>query len=184
MPTSTETKLNLSTTLPLLHTKNLHPIPQLGFGVYQSPPEVCKKSCLAALSSGYRHIDTAQYYANESQVGEALKESGIPRSSVFVTSKILSAGKDVDESYRKIVDSVEKIGGGYVDLFLIHSPNAGKEARENMWRALEKARKEEKVKAIGVSNYGREHIEEMKEYAETWPPSVNQIEVRVFISNV
>ena len=169
------TKLTPTTTLALQHSKHL--IPQLGFGVYQSPPDVCKASCLAALKAGYRHIDTAQYYANESQVGSAIAASGIPRSDIYVTSKILSAGKDVEESYGKVVESVEKVGGGYVDLFLIHSPNAGREARENMWGALERARREGKVRSIGVSNYGEEHIEEMKEYAEVWPPSVNQIEV-------
>jgi diketogulonate reductase-like aldo/keto reductase len=158
-----------------------YPIPQLGFGVYQSPPEVCKKSCLTALKAGYRHIDTAQYYANEVQVGEAIKESGIPRSEIYVTSKILSAGKDVEASYKSIAESVKKIGGGYADLFLIHSPNAGKDARENMWRALEKAKKEGKVRAIGVSNYGQEHIEEMKEYADNWPPAVNQIELHPWL---
>lgn len=167
--------LSLSTTLPLKNSK--YSIPQLGFGVYQSPPEVCERSCLTALDVGYRHIDSAQYYANESQVGDAIKKSGIPRSEVYVTSKILSAGKDVDESYEKVVDSVDKVGGGYIDLFLIHSPNAGPEKRKNMWLALERAKKEGKVRDIGVSNYGQEHIEEMKEFATTWPPVINQIEV-------
>ena len=176
MSSPSKSKLTLSTTLPLPNSK--YQIPQLGFGVYQSPPEVCKTSCSTALKSGYRHIDTAQYYANESQVGSSLSSSGLSREDIYITSKILSPGKDVDSSYEKIVESVEKVGGGYINLMLIHSPNCGKEGRENMWRALEKAQTEGKVRDIGVSNYGEVHIEEMRGYARVWPPVVNQIEVR------
>jgi diketogulonate reductase-like aldo/keto reductase len=159
-------------------------IPRLGFGVYQSPSGVCVNSCLHALKTGYRHIDTAQYYRNEGEVGEAVRKSGLKRSDVFLTTKILAAGGSVEKSYRKCVDSVERIDAGeagrkgYVDLFLIHSPNCGAEKRKEMWLALEKLYEEGRVKAIGVSNYGVGQIEEMKGYAMTWPPHVNQIEVR------
>jgi diketogulonate reductase-like aldo/keto reductase len=155
-------------------------IPRLGFGVYQSPQNVCAQSCLSALKVGYRHIDTAQFYRNETEVGEAVRKSGLKRSDVFITTKILSAGGSVEKSYNKCVDSVEKIDpekDGYVDLFLIHSPNAGSAKRREMWQALEQLHEEGKVKSIGVSNYGVGHIEEMKEYAKIWPPHVNQIEV-------
>lgn len=171
-------KLSLTSTLPL--SKSSFKIPQLGFGVYQSPPGTCIKSCLTALKAGYRHIDTAQYYDNEAAVGTAIQKSGIPRSDIYVTSKILSAGKDVERSYSKIIQSVEMIDPGpkgYVDLFLIHSPNSGPEKRKNMWEALERAREEGKVRDIGVSNYGKGHIEEMKDFAKVWPPVVNQVEV-------
>jgi len=171
-------KLSLSSTLAL--SKSQFNIPQLGFGVYQSPSETCIKSCLTALKAGYRHIDTAQYYENEEQVGAAIKQSGIPRSEIYVTSKILSAGKDVERSYSKILQSVEKVDpgpNGYIDLFLIHSPNSGPEKRKIMWLALEKAKEEGRVRDIGVSNYGKQHIEEMKEFAKSWPPVVNQIEL-------
>jgi len=160
-------------------------IPRLGFGVYQSPPDVCIKSSLHALKSGYRHIDTAQYYRNEVEVGEAVRKSGLKRSDVFLTTKIIAAGGSVEKSYQKCFDSVEKIDvgeegrKGYVDLFLIHSPNCGAEKRKEMWLALEKLYEEGRVKAIGVSNYGVGQIEEMKGYAMTWPPHVNQIEVRI-----
>lgn len=153
-------------------------IPRLGFGVYRSRPDVCTTSCLKALSVGYRHIDSAQYYANEVQVGEAVRRSKIPRDSVFVTTKILYPEGSVDKSYQKIVDSVNKINlDGYVDLFLIHSPSSGPNGRKEMWQALEKAHEEGKVRSIGVSNFGVGHIEEMKSYAKVWPPHVNQIEV-------
>ncbi|EXJ93110.1 alcohol dehydrogenase [Capronia epimyces CBS 606.96] len=168
--------LSLADTLPLPNSSVR--IPRLGFGVYQSSPSVCVQSCLAALQVGYRHIDTAQFYRNEAQVGEAVKKSGLARSEVFVTTKILSPGGSIEKSYQKCIDSVEKIdSGGYVDLFLIHSPNAGGKARKEMWLALEKLYEEGKAKSIGVSNYGVGHIEEMKSYAKVWPPHVNQIEL-------
>ncbi|KAK5104502.1 hypothetical protein LTS08_002392 [Lithohypha guttulata] len=171
------TKLTKESTLPLPNSS--HSIPRLGFGVYQSPADVCNKSCTTALSSGYRHIDTAQFYANETQVGEAVRNSGLKRSDVYITTKILSAGGSVDKSYQKCLDSVKKLDGedGYVDLFLIHSPNAGKAAREEMWQALLRAHKEGKAKAIGVSNFGIGHIEGLKGLGNVWPPHVNQIEL-------
>ncbi|KIX10054.1 uncharacterized protein Z518_01135 [Rhinocladiella mackenziei CBS 650.93] len=175
--------LSLTDTLPLPNSSVR--IPRLGFGVYQSSPSVCVQSCLSALQTGYRHIDTAQFYGNEAQVGEAVRKSGLPRSEIFVTTKILSAGGSVEKSYQKCVDSVNKIdpgqneggGEGYVDLFLIHSPNAGSKARKEMWLALEKLYEEGRAKSIGVSNFGVGHIEEMKGYAKVWPPQVNQIEL-------
>lgn len=170
--------LTIKDTLPLPNSPVR--IPRLGFGVYQSSASVCVQSCLSALQAGYRHIDTAQFYANESQVGEAVRKSDLPRSEIFVTTKILSAAGSVEKSYQKCVESVNKIDAGdngYVDLFLIHSPNAGSNARKEMWLALEKLYEEGKAKSIGVSNYGVGHIEEMKSYAKVWPPHVNQIEV-------
>lgn len=101
---------------------------------------------------------------------------------MFLTTKILSASGSVQKSYEKCLASVEKIDGrgdrgGYVDLFLIHSPNSGSEKRKEMWLALERLYEEGRVKSIGVSNYGVGHIEEMRSYAKVWPPMVNQIEV-------
>lgn len=170
-------KLTLQSTIAL--PKSSVTMPRLGFGVYESPRDTCVKSCLTAIKAGYRHIDSAQYYENEQQVGDAVKKSGVPRSEIFLTTKVLFAGKDSEETYKGLVESVKKLGGdsGYVDLFLIHSPNAGPEARKNMWLALEKLFKEGKTKAIGVSNFGKGHIEGLKEYATTWPPHVNQVEV-------
>ena len=175
-------KLTLADRLTLLNST--HKIPRLGFGIYQSPTDVCIKSCLTALRSGYRHIDSAQFYRNEIEMGTAAKQSGIPRSELFLTTKILSAGGSPDKTYQKCLDSVKKITGddqnGYVDLFLIHTPSGGSHARKEMWQALEKLESEGRAKVIGVSNYGVGHIEEMKQYARIWPPHVNQIEVRGF----
>lgn len=170
-------KLSKHSTLDLPGSQNK--IPQIGFGVYLSPPEKCVNSCLKALEANYRHIDTAQYYDNEEHVGRAIRDSKIPRKDIYITTKILSAGKDADSTYQKVLDSVEKLAGkdGYVDLFLIHSPNGGKDARKLMWQALERAKDAKKVRDIGVSNYGTAHMEEIKSIGKVWPPAVNQIEV-------
>jgi len=175
-----DTKFSLTDTVPLPNSQVR--IPRLGFGVYQSSTWQCVTSCLTALKEGYRHIDTAQFYGNEEEVGEAVRQSGLSRADVFITTKILSAGGSVDKSYAKCLASVRKIDPreeGYVDLFLIHSPNAGSKARKEMWLALERLYEEGRAKSIGVSNFGTGHIEEMKGYAKVWPPHVNQIEVRL-----
>jgi diketogulonate reductase-like aldo/keto reductase len=153
---------------------------QLGFGVYKSVGDKCIEACKVALDAGYRHIDSAQYYENESEVGQAVKQSGLARTEVFLATKILIPAGSVDQSYQKCVESIEKMDpgeGGYVDLFLIHSPSRGSEKIKEMWQALERLHSEGKAKAIGVSNFGIKHIEGMKSYAEIWPPHVNQIEV-------
>ncbi|KAK7181444.1 hypothetical protein DPSP01_008672 [Paraphaeosphaeria sporulosa] len=170
-------KLSLTSALTLPNSK--YKIPHIGFGVYQSPLSTCVNSCLTAITAGYRHIDTAQYYANETSVGRAVRDSSVSRSELYITTKILSPGKDIESTYKSIEDSVEKLDGknGYVDLFLIHSPNGGKESRKLMWQALEKAKANGKVRDIGVSNYGVGHIEEIKEFGQVWPPAVNQIEL-------
>lgn len=175
--------LKITDTLPL-PSSNIR-IPRLGFGVYQSPINQCTKSCLDALKAGYRHIDTAQYYMNESEVGEALKQTDVPRSEIFVTTKILSAGGSVQKSYQRCVESIKKIDSknGYVDLFLIHSASGSKEKRKELWLALEQLYREGKAKSIGVSNWGVGHIEEMKSYAkEVTVPHVNQIELHPYCS--
>ncbi len=176
--------LSLNSTVLLTNSK--HEMPRLGFGVYRSPSSRCVKSCLKAIETGYRHIDTAQYYENEEEVGQAQKQSRIPRAEMYITSKILTAGQDVESTYQKVAKSIEKLDGanGYVDLFLIHSPNGGPKARKLMWQALETALEQGIVRNIGVSNYGIQHIEEIKSLGKTWPPVVNQIEVRLSASNV
>ena len=169
--------LTIESSLPLANST--YKIPRLGFGVYLSPPPTCVKSCLKAVEAGYRHIDTAQYYENEKEVGHAREESKVPRSELFLTSKILTPAKDIESTYRTILGSVEKLDGpnGYVDLFLVHSPNGGAEARKLMWQALEQAKEKGVLRDIGVSNYGIQHIEEIKSLGSVWPPVVNQIEV-------
>lgn len=163
-----------------LHNTNTS-IPNLGFGVYQLYGQACQKAVLTALEAGYRHIDSAQLYRNESDVGAAVQKSGLKREDVFLTTKIRQSAGSFDKSYQSAVESIEKIGGrgkdSYVDLFLIHLPGTGRETREELWKVLEKIYEEGRAKAIGVSNYRPQHVDEMKEYAKIWPPHVNQIEV-------
>jgi len=120
-----------------------------------------------------------RYYANEKEVGEAVRESGLKRSDIFITKKILFAAGSVDKMYEKLLESVRKIDGedGYADLFLIHTASGGSKARNEMWLALEKLLEEGKTRAIGTSNWGIGHIEELKGFAKVWPPHANQIEV-------
>ncbi|KAK8108266.1 NADP-dependent oxidoreductase domain-containing protein [Apiospora kogelbergensis] len=164
-----------------LRLASSHAVPQLGFGVYKSPPELCIQSCLTALGAGYRHVDTAQYYANEAEVGEAVRRSGLDRRDVFLTTKILSPEASAEANYQKCLESVRKLdgdSGGYVDLFLIHSPNCGgAQNRMMLWQTLERLHQEGKAKSIGVSNFGIQHIEDLKKSAKVWPPHVNQIEL-------
>jgi diketogulonate reductase-like aldo/keto reductase len=121
----------------------------------------------------------SRYYANEKEVGEAVLQSGFKRSDIFITTKILTAAGSVDETYEKLLESVRKINGkdGYVDLFLIHTASGGSKARKEMWLALERLLGEGKTRAIGTSNWGIGHIEELKGFAKVWPPHINQIEV-------
>lgn len=122
----------------------------------------------------------ARYYANEKEVGEAVKDSGVPREDVFITSKILNPEDSAEATYKSVIGSVTNVDGsdGYLDLMLIHNavPHT-KDGRKMMWQAMEKAKNEGKLRDIGVSNFGIGHLEEMKSYAEVWPPVVNQIEL-------
>lgn len=173
------TKYAITDLLPLPNS-NVK-IPRLGFGVYRALDQTCIQACLTAFKAGYRHIDSAQFYANEKAVGEAMRQSGLPRDEIFVTTKIMTPGGSPQSTYEKIQGSVDKIAGkdGHVDLFLIHSSKSGAAGRKEMWQALERLYDEGRTRSIGVSNYGIKHIEEMKAYAKVWPPHVNQIEVRV-----
>lgn len=120
-----------------------------------------------------------RFYANEKEVGEAVRQSGLPRSDVFITTKILHSAGSVDKTYEKLVQSIEKIDGkdGYVDLFLVHTSSGGSKDRKEMYLALEKLLENGKTRSIGVSNWGIGHIEELKSFAKVYPPHVNQIEV-------
>lgn len=168
-------KRTINDTIPLTSLPNIA-IPQLGLGTYLSPPQQTFTSCRHALHEGYRHIDTGQYYANEAEVGSAIAASGIPRQEIFVSTKILDTGASVDENYANAARSLDRLGG-YVDLFLIHSASGGRQVRREMWLALERLFEQGKARAIGVSNWGIDEIEELRGACKVWPPHVNQIEV-------
>ncbi len=136
-----------------------------------------------ALESGYRHIDTAAIYLNEEEVGTGIRKSGIPREEIFVTTKVWNADQGFESTLTAIDFSLIKLQVEYVDLYLIHWPFTnmldGENKREETWRAMEKILATGKARAIGVSNYEIEHLEEMKQYAHT-PPAVNQVEFHPF----
>ncbi|PWW78050.1 Aldo/keto reductase [Tuber magnatum] len=173
-------KFTIQDVLPLPRTPVK--IPRIGFGVFQDPPNKpeCVSSCLAALRAGYRHIDTAQYYENEEAVGEAVRQSGLKRSDVFVTTKLGEPQGSVEKTLESLRASVERIGLGWVDLFLVHTPVSGSEGRREIWEALEKLKDEGGTKSIGVSNYGVKHLEEIKGYSSTIP-AVNQVELHPWL---
>ncbi|SZF01312.1 unnamed protein product [Blumeria hordei] len=157
-------------------------IPRLALGVYKSEGNQCTAACLTALKAGYRHIDSAQYYANEAEVGEAIRQSGLKRSDIFVTTKIVKSEGSVEANYAKMLESVKKIDGdnGYVDLFLSHMSHIGRKSRKEIYLALEKLLEAGKTRSIGVSNWGIADIEELKSFAKIYPPHVNQIELHPF----
>ncbi len=146
-------------------------MPVLGYGIYQIEPENCKQCVLDALAAGYRAFDTAQSYANEEYLGEALKESGIDRGEVFITTKIRPHFYG-GWTYQSVLDSLEKLQTDYIDLVLLHQP-FGDVYRA--WRDLEKLYEEGKVRAIGVSNFYADRMVDMAYFTKI-RPMVNQIE--------
>ena len=155
------------------------PIPKIGLGVWQAGRgKTSQDAVAAALRAGYRHVDTAQAYGNEHEVGEAIRSSGVQRKEVFVTTKLWNADQGYDSARRAFDASLERLGFDYLDLYLLHWPVAGK--RLDSWRALEKLHAEGRARAIGVSNFLVPHLEELLAHASL-PPSVNQIEVHPFL---
>jgi diketogulonate reductase-like aldo/keto reductase len=156
-------------------------IPQVGLGVWQSPRgDVTRDAVRAALRLGYGHVDTARIYGNEAEVGEAVRASGLPRASVFVTTKLWNADQGFDSALRAFDASLEKLGLEYVDLYLIHWPVAGQ--RLESWRALERIYADGRARAIGVSNFLVPHLEELLVHAKI-VPAVDQIEVHPFLQH-
>ena len=160
----------------------VHDIPSFGLGVFlMSEPGECKSACLAALNAGYTHIDTARAYSNEHEVGEALKESGVNREDVFITTKLRRMhAVGFDEVLEHCQTSLELLDTDYIDLYLVHAPPEDMGHRAPVWKGMEHCLEQGWVKAIGVSNYGAHHLESMREYA-TYLPSVNQIEVNPWL---
>ena len=154
-------------------------IPQVGLGVWQTPSgATTRQAVVAALNAGYRHIDTARIYGNEADVGAGIRESGVARADVFVTTKLWNADQGYDPALRAFDASLQRLGLDYVDLYLIHWPVAGK--RFDSWRALERISDEGRARSIGVSNFLVPHLQEL--LGETRKvPAVNQIEVSPFL---
>ena len=153
--------------------------PRFGLGVYQSPPgQLTRKAVEYALKIGYRHIDTARIYGNESDVGTAIRESGIEREDVFVTTKLWNGDQGYEAALRACNESLKRLGLKYLDLYLIHWPVQN--ARAQSWKALVQLLKDGKSRAIGVSNYTIHHLTGLLESSSV-VPAVNQVEFSPFL---
>ena len=159
-----------------------HSIPQLGFGVYEMSGRQCKDAVRHALESGYRSIDSAEWYGNEQETGEAILEflakESLDRSDIFYTSK-LRRNSSYDQAQKAIRNSVKACGLGYIDLYLLHSPYPDAHSRSESWRACEEAVDAGLVRSIGVSNFGTRHLQELMTHEL---PVINQIDIHPFMT--
>src|SRR5688572_17791027 len=155
-------------------------MPALGFGVFQTPPAETVEAVDTALRTGYRHIDTAAAYANEREVGEAIRRSGVDRSEVFIETKIWISDYGYDATLHAFDKSAGKLGVERIDLLILHQPLPSRfDATLNAYRALEKLLADGKVRAIGVSNFMPEHLERLLSETSV-VPTVNQIELHPY----
>jgi 2,5-diketo-D-gluconate reductase A len=159
-------------------------IPQLGFGVFQVPPQQTQQTVETALEVGYRHIDTAQMYGNEAGVGAAVAAAGIPRDELWITTKLNNGFHRPDDARRAFADSLERLGLDQVDLFLIHWPLPTRYDGDfvSTWETLAELRDDGRARSIGVSNFEPAHLDRIVE-ATGVVPAVNQIEVHPFFGN-
>ena len=154
-------------------------IPQFGLGVFQVPPEQTVENVAHALNVGYRHVDTAKIYGNEAQVGQAVRASGLSRDEVFITTKLWNT--DQGDAARALKESLDRLETDYVDLYLIHWPAPGRDRYVGAWRALIEAQQEGLARAIGVSNFGAEHLRRIID-ATGVTPAVNQVELHPYLT--
>jgi len=169
-------------TVPTITLNNGVEIPQLGFGVFQIPPDQTVEATRTALEVGYRHIDTAEMYGNEAEVGEAVRQSGIPREEVFVTSKLNNGFHAHDDALKAFDGTLAALQFDHVDLFLIHWPLPGIDVDYvETWKAMEEIYRSGRARAIGVSNFNPHHLRKL--FADTEvTPTVNQIEVHPYLT--
>jgi 2,5-diketo-D-gluconate reductase A len=159
-------------------------IPQLGFGVFQVPPEQTQQTVETALEVGYRHIDTAQMYGNEAEVGAAIKAAGIQRDDLYVTTKLNNGFHRPDDARRAFSESLDKLGLDRVDLFLIHWPLPTRYDGDfvSTWRTLVELREGGGTTSVGVSNFEPDHLDRIVDETGV-VPAVNQIEVNPYFTN-
>ncbi|MEE7547291.1 aldo/keto reductase [Xanthomonas sp. Kuri4-1] len=162
--------------IPSLRLNDGHRIPQFGLGVWQTPADETAYVVRTAFDLGYRHIDTAAIYGNEEGVGRAIAGAGLPRDSLFVTTKLWNAEQGRERARKALDASLGKLGLDYVDLYLIHWPCPGKDLFVETWQALVQAQQDGKVRSIGVSNFRAQDIDRLVE-ASGVTPAVNQIEL-------
>ncbi len=171
-------------TIPNITLNDGNSIPQLGFGVYQIKPEDTVEAVSKALEIGYRHIDTAEMYGNEKEVGEAVRASGLDRGDIYVTSKLNNSFHEPGEARAAFDTTLSELGFDYVDLFLIHwpLPTLYNGDYVSTWKTMEEFHNDGRSRSIGVSNFQIEHLEKLAAETET-VPVVNQIEVHPYLTN-
>ncbi|WP_436776277.1 aldo/keto reductase [Yinghuangia sp. YIM S09857] len=166
--------------VPNITLNNGVSIPQLGFGVWQVPPAETEVAVRAALDAGYRSIDTASAYENESGVGAAIAASGIPRDELFVTTKLWNRRQGYDTTLASFDDSLDKLGLDYIDMYLIHWPMPAADRYLDTWQAFEKLYADQRIRAIGVSNFQIPHLERLFDGSGV-VPAVNQVELHPYL---
>ena len=159
-------------------------IPQLGFGVFQIEPGDTAKAVSQALEIGYRHIDTAEMYGNEKEVGEGIRNAGFDRGDVFITSKLNNSFHEPDDARQAFETTLSDLGFDYVDLFLIHWPLPTLYDGDfvSTWKVMEEFHNDGRARSIGVSNFQPDHLEKLASETDT-VPAVNQIEVHPYFTN-
>jgi len=159
-------------------------IPQLGFGVFQIPPDETAAAVRSALEVGYRHIDTAEMYGNEKEVGQGIRDAGLDRGEVFITSKLNNGYHRPDDARRAFDATLSALSSDYVDLFLIHWPLPTLYDGDfvSTWNVLEELAKDSRARSIGVSNFQVAHLDRLADGSQT-VPAVNQIEVHPYFGN-
>ena len=169
--------------VPALTLNDGHTIPQLGFGVFQVPPADTVAATTQALEIGYRHIDTAQMYGNEREVGEAVARTGIDRSEVFVTSKLNNGFHRPDDARRAFDRTLAALGFEYLDLFLVHWPLPTLYDGDfvSTWRTLVEFQQDGRARSIGVSNFQPHHLDRLADETDV-VPSVNQVEIHPYLT--
>lgn len=155
-------------------------MPILGYGVYQVPADITERCVLDAISVGYRHIDTAQAYGNEREVGNAIVKCGIPRDELFITTKVWITNYGYERARASVLESLEKLQIDYIDLVLLHQPFSD---YYGAYRALEELYREGKIRTIGVSNFAPDRLADIAAFNDV-VPHVNQIECNPFIQQV
>ena len=172
------------TQVPNITLNDGNTIPQLGFGVFQIKPEDTADAVKTALDIGYRHIDTAEMYGNEKEVGEGIRASGIPRNEIFVTSKLNNSFHEPDAARKAFDTTLSDLGFDYIDLFLIHWPLPTQYGGDyvSTWNTMIEFAKSGRSKSVGVSNFQVEHLERLAKETEL-VPAVNQIEVHPYLAN-
>ena len=167
-------------TVPNVVLNNGIEIPQVGFGVWRVPSAETQRAVATALAAGYRHVDTAKLYDNEEGVGAAVRESGLDRDAVFVTSKVWNTDQGYDSTLRAFDATMERLGFDVLDLYLIHWPRPEAGTAADTWRAMEKLYLDGRIRAIGVSNFNPDHLARLLDTAEV-VPTVNQVELHPYL---